>query len=81
MSTPSSDVSVRPRGASNAPSPSGRKAGVVTTSTGGRDVERLTGSIGAVVHGLDALKGVLILFVVIWHVITKSYLQVDWQIG
>jgi fucose 4-O-acetylase-like acetyltransferase len=29
----------------------------------------------------DVLKGVLILFVVIWHVITKSYLQVDWQIG
>jgi hypothetical protein len=29
----------------------------------------------------DALKGVLILFVVIWHVIMKSYLQVDWQLG
>jgi taurine dioxygenase len=53
MSTPSSDVSIRPRGASNAPSPSGRKAGVVATSTGGLDVERLTGSIGAVFHGLD----------------------------
>lgn len=38
MSRPSSDVSVRPRGAS---------------STGGLDVERLTGSIGAVLHGLD----------------------------
>jgi taurine dioxygenase len=37
MSTPSSDVSVCPRGASN----------------GGLEVERLTASIGAVLHGLD----------------------------
>jgi alpha-ketoglutarate-dependent taurine dioxygenase len=37
MSTPSSDVAVRPRGPSN----------------GGLEVERLTGSIGAVLHGLD----------------------------
>lgn len=29
----------------------------------------------------DALKGVLILCVVLWHVIMKSYLQVDWQIS
>src|SRR5262245_30636438 len=40
-------------GMSNAPSPLGRKGGVAATSTGGLDVERLTGSIGAVVHGLD----------------------------
>jgi hypothetical protein len=53
MSTPSSDRFVRPRGASDAPSPSGRKAGVAATSTGGLDVERRTGSIGAVLHGLD----------------------------
>jgi taurine dioxygenase len=53
MSAPSSDVSVRPLGASTAPSTAGRTAGVVATSTGGLGVERLTGSIGAVVHGLD----------------------------
>lgn len=29
----------------------------------------------------DALKGVLILLVVFWHVVMKSYLQVDWQLG
>ncbi|MFF1876283.1 CapA family protein [Leifsonia sp. NPDC058230] len=29
----------------------------------------------------DALKGVLILLVVLWHVIMKSYLQVDWHIS
>ncbi|MGE0688419.1 MAG: acyltransferase family protein, partial [Dehalococcoidia bacterium] len=29
----------------------------------------------------DALKGVLILLVVLWHVIMKTYLQVDWRIG
>lgn len=29
----------------------------------------------------DALKGVLILLVVFWHVVMKSYLQIDWQLG
>jgi uncharacterized membrane protein YcfT/poly-gamma-glutamate capsule biosynthesis protein CapA/YwtB (metallophosphatase superfamily) len=29
----------------------------------------------------DALKGLLILFVVLWHVIMKSYLQVGWNLG
>jgi len=29
----------------------------------------------------DALKGLLIVLVVLWHVIVKTYLQVDWQIG
>ncbi len=29
----------------------------------------------------DALKGVLIVLVVFWHVVMKSYLQVDWQLG
>ncbi len=29
----------------------------------------------------DALKGVLILLVVFWHVVMKSYLQVDWRLG
>lgn len=29
----------------------------------------------------DALKGLLILLVVLWHVIMKSYLTIDWQIG
>jgi taurine dioxygenase len=53
MSTPPSDLPAHPRGASNAPSPSGRKASVVATASGELDVERLTGSIGAVVHGLD----------------------------
>lgn len=29
----------------------------------------------------DALKGALILLVVFWHVVLKTYLQVDWRIG
>lgn len=29
----------------------------------------------------DALKGVLIALVVLWHVIMKSYLNIDWQLG
>src|SRR3954468_15907251 len=29
----------------------------------------------------DALKGFLIVLVVLWHVIMKSYLQIDWQLG
>jgi len=29
----------------------------------------------------DALKGALIVLVVLWHVIVKTYLQVDWQIA
>jgi uncharacterized membrane protein YcfT len=29
----------------------------------------------------DALKGLLIIFVVLWHVIMKSYLTIDWQVG
>lgn len=29
----------------------------------------------------DVLKGALILAVVFWHVVMKSYLQVDWQLG
>ena len=29
----------------------------------------------------DALKGALIILVVLWHAIVKTYLQVDWQIG
>ena len=29
----------------------------------------------------DALKGTLILLVVFWHVVLKTYLQVDWRIG
>ncbi|MCS5717752.1 CapA family protein [Herbiconiux sp. CPCC 205763] len=29
----------------------------------------------------DALKGALIILVVLWHVVMKSYLQIDWQIG
>src|SRR5262249_1279787 len=37
----------------NTSSPLGRKGGFAATSTGALDVERLTGSIGAVVHGLD----------------------------
>jgi taurine dioxygenase len=53
MSTSSSDVSVRPRGSSDASSPAGRKTGVVASATDGLDVERLTGSIGAVLHGVD----------------------------
>ncbi|HLV56509.1 MAG TPA: CapA family protein [Actinotalea caeni] len=29
----------------------------------------------------DVVKGVLILCVVLWHVIMKSYLQIDWRLG
>ncbi|MFB6609504.1 CapA family protein [Agromyces sp. NPDC056379] len=29
----------------------------------------------------DALKGLLILLVVFWHVVLKTYLQIDWRIG
>lgn len=29
----------------------------------------------------DALKGILILLVVLWHVVLKSYLQIDWRLG
>lgn len=29
----------------------------------------------------DALKGALILLVVLWHVVMKSYLNIDWQLG
>jgi taurine dioxygenase len=52
MSTPASDVSIRPRGASNALWSSARNRDV-DTSTGGLEAERLTGSIGAVLHGVD----------------------------
>jgi alpha-ketoglutarate-dependent taurine dioxygenase len=53
MPTPTPDVSDRPGGASHVPSRSGWRAGIVATSTGGLDVERLIRSIGAVVRGLD----------------------------
>jgi fucose 4-O-acetylase-like acetyltransferase len=29
----------------------------------------------------DTLKGALIILVVLWHVIMKSHLQLDWQLG
>jgi uncharacterized membrane protein YcfT len=29
----------------------------------------------------DALKGLLVVLVVLWHVVLKSTLQVDWQLG
>src|SRR4051812_10225046 len=51
--TPRSAVPVRPRGAPAALAPTRPGAGVVATTTGDPGVERLTGSIGAVVHGLD----------------------------
>ncbi len=52
MSTPLSAGSRRPRGESN---PRYLSAGSrdVDASTGGLEIERLTGSIGAVVHGVD----------------------------
>jgi taurine dioxygenase len=52
MSTPAPDVSIRPRGASNALWSPARNRDV-ETSTGGLEAERLTGSIGAVLHGVD----------------------------
>lgn len=53
MSTQSSDVARHARGASNPPTPTRSAAGVVAALIGDLGVERLTGSIGAVVHGLD----------------------------
>ena len=29
----------------------------------------------------DGLKGLLIVLVVLWHVVMKTYLQIDWQLG
>jgi taurine dioxygenase len=52
MPRPSADVSDR-EGPPDARPPTRRTSGVVTTSTGGLGVERLTGSMGAVLHGLD----------------------------
>ena len=52
MSTPSSDVSIRPRADSSTLWSSVRN-GDLQASTGGFEVERLTGSIGAVLHGVD----------------------------
>ncbi len=52
MSMPSSDVAARPRAEPLAPAPQGPEA-AGAPSTGDPGVERLTGSIGAVVHGLD----------------------------
>jgi taurine dioxygenase len=52
MSTLSSDASVRPRGASNALRSSAPNRDI-DASADGLEAERLTGSIGAVLHGVD----------------------------
>jgi taurine dioxygenase len=50
--TPASDISIRPRAASNVLWSSIRN-GDVDASTGGLEAERLTGSIGTVLHGVE----------------------------
>jgi taurine dioxygenase len=53
MSTQSSDLAARVRGTLDATPVSRPKVTAFAASTGGLGVERLTGSIGAVLHGLD----------------------------
>src|SRR5690242_9828896 len=78
MSMPASGV---PRTARTAPLPAGAPSVPAARPAGDVGSARARTATGAREVWADAAKGACILLVVLWHVITKDYLQIDWHAG